>query len=48
MIRATLTAFALLATTPAFAQDITPQYYRLDVSVVRKGVEVVSTHTQIV
>ncbi|WP_336977202.1 hypothetical protein [Brevundimonas nasdae] len=48
MIRAALTAFALLAATPAFAQEAAPQYYRLDISVVRKGVEVVSTHTQIV
>lgn len=48
MIRAALTAFALLAATPAFAQEAAPKYYRLDISVVRKGVEVVSTHTQIV
>ncbi|RZJ44715.1 MAG: hypothetical protein EON87_09285 [Brevundimonas sp.] len=47
MIRPALIAAALLAATPAFAQQAAPQHYRLDVSVVRNGVEVVSTHTQI-
>jgi hypothetical protein len=47
MIRPALIAAALLFATPAFAQEPAPQHYRLDVSVVRNGVEVVSTHTQI-
>lgn len=47
MIRNALIVFALLAAGPAFAQEAAPKHYRLDVSVVRNGVEVVSTHTQI-
>ena len=47
MIRAALTAIALLAATPAFAQEPTAQRYQLDLSVVQNGVEVVSTRTQI-
>ena len=47
MIRATLTAIALLAGTPALAQEPTAQRYQLDLSVVQNGVEVVSTRTQI-
>lgn len=47
MIRHALIAAALLVATPAFAQELAPQHYRLDVSVVRNGVQVVSTHTQI-
>lgn len=48
MIRPALIAAALLLATPAFAQEPeAPRHYRLDVSVVRNGVEVVSTHTQI-
>lgn len=47
MIRAALTAIALLAATPALAQEPTAQRYQLDLSVVQNGVEVVSTRTQI-
>lgn len=47
MIRPILIAAALFAATPALAQEPAPRHYRLDVSVVRNGVEVVSTHTQI-
>ena len=47
MIRPALIAAALFVATPAFAQEPAPRHYRLDVSVVRNGVEVVSTHTQI-
>lgn len=47
MVRAALIAFALLTAAPALAQEASPHHYRLDVSVVRNGVEVVSTHTQI-
>ncbi len=46
MIRTVLIAAALLAATPAFAQDTAPQRYQLDLSVVQNGVEVVSTRTQ--
>lgn len=47
MIRTALIACAMLAATPAFAQEAAPHHYRLDISIVRNGVEVVSTHTQI-
>lgn len=47
MIRTAVIALALLTSAPAFAQEADPQHYRLDVSVIRKGVEVISTHTQI-
>lgn len=46
MIRPVLIAAVLLSATPALAQA-TPQRYQLDLSVVRNGVEVVSTRTQI-
>jgi len=48
MIRPALIAAALLIATPAFAHEPeAPRHYRLDVTVVRNGVEVVSTLTQI-
>jgi hypothetical protein len=47
MIRAALTAAALLVATPAFAQDAAPTRYQLELSVVQNGVQVVSTRTQI-
>lgn len=47
MIRTALIAFALLAAGPALAQEAAPKHYRLDVTVVRNGVEIVSAHTQI-
>lgn len=47
MIRHALIAAVLLAATPAFAQEPTPQRYQLDLSVVQNGIEVVSTRTQI-
>ena len=47
MIRAALITVALLAATPALAQDAAPQRYQLDLSVIQNGVEVVSTRTQI-
>lgn len=46
MIRAALTAFALLAATPAFAQEASPRY-AIDVSVMAKGVEVAAGRTAI-
>lgn len=48
MVRHALIAAVLLAATPAFAQEPTPQRYQLDLSVVQNGIEVVSTRTQIV
>lgn len=47
MIRSALTAAALLIASPAFAQDVAPQRYQLELSVVQNGVQVVSTRTQI-
>lgn len=47
MIRHALIAAVLLAATPAFAQEPTPQHYQLDLSVIQNGIEVVSTRTQI-
>jgi len=47
MIRHALIAAVLLAATPAFAQEPTPQRYQLDLSVIQNGIEVVSTRTQI-
>lgn len=47
MIRHALIAAVLLAATPAFAEEPTPQRYQLDLSVIQNGVEVVSTRTQI-
>jgi hypothetical protein len=47
MIRHALIAAVLLAATPAFAQEPTPQRYQLDLSVIQNGIEVVSTPTQI-
>ena len=47
MIRTALISAALLAATPAFAQDAAPQRYQLDLSVIQDGVEIVSTRTQI-
>lgn len=49
MIRPALIAAALLATSPAFAQEARSeaQRYQLELSVVRNGVAVVSTRTQI-
>jgi len=47
MIRYALIAAALLTATPAFAQDGDPQRYQIELSVVRNGVAVISTRTQI-
>ena len=47
MFRHALIAAVLLAATPAFAQEPTPQRYQLDLSVIQNGIEVVSTRTQI-
>jgi hypothetical protein len=47
MIRSALIAAALLAATPALAQEPAPQHYQLEISIVRNGVEIVSTRTQI-
>ena len=47
MIRPALIAAVLLAATPAFAREPSPQRYQLDLTVVQNGVEVVSTRTQI-
>ncbi|MDP3801731.1 hypothetical protein [Brevundimonas sp.] len=47
MIRPALIAAALLAATPAIAQERSAQRYQLDLSVVQNGVEVVSTRTWI-
>ncbi|MDQ8030173.1 MAG: hypothetical protein REJ23_15710 [Brevundimonas sp.] len=47
MIRAALTAAALLVATPAFAHEPSVDGYRLQMSVVRNGVMVISTRTQI-
>lgn len=47
MIRPALIVAALLAATPVLAQEPAPQRYQLDLSVIRNGVEVVSTRTQI-
>jgi hypothetical protein len=47
MIRHALIAAVLLAATPAFAQEPTPQRYQLDLSGIQNGIEVVSTRTQI-
>ncbi len=47
MIRHALIAAVLLAATPAFAQEPTPQRYQLDLSFIQNGIEVVSTRTQI-
>ncbi|MBA4805558.1 MAG: hypothetical protein H2038_12990 [Brevundimonas sp.] len=48
MIRPAVVAAALLAAAPAFAQEPGRERYQLEVSVVRNGVEIVSTRTQIV
>ena len=47
MIRHALIAAALLTAPPAFAQEAGPQRYQLELSVIRNGVAVVSTRTQI-
>lgn len=47
MIRPALLAAAVLIATPVLAQEPAAQRYHLDLSVVRNGVEVVHTRTQI-